>query len=118
MSNQVQYLIEWTIKPGGLDAFKEMAANFAAGTEANEPLTKGYQWYFNDDESVCYTSEWHTDSDSLMTHLGNVGDTLPGLLAHCDITRFEVFGNASPAATEALKGLGAVFFKFHVGFAR
>ncbi|MFY0651802.1 MAG: hypothetical protein JXQ96_07195 [Cyclobacteriaceae bacterium] len=118
MSNEIQYLIEWTIKPGGLDTFKAMAANFSSAVEENEPGMKGYQWYFNADETVAYTSEWHTDSDSLMTHLANVGDALPGLLEHCDISRFEVFGDTSPAATEALKGLGAAFFKYEVGFTR
>ena len=24
MTNEIQYTLEWTIKPGGLDAFKEL----------------------------------------------------------------------------------------------
>ena len=118
MTNEIQYLIEWTIKPGGLDSFKETAEKITDLVNTNEPGMKGYQWYFNGDESKCYTSEWHTDSDSLMAHLQNVGDELPKLLNHCDITRFEVLGNPSTQAAEALSGLGAVFFSYFAGFTR
>ena len=118
MSNEIQYLIEWTIKPGGHDSFKSMANNFSAEVEANEPDMRGYQWYFNADESKAYTSESFKDSDAVMTHLGNVSDALPGLLEHCDISRFEVFGNPSDAVKEALGGFGAVFNSYYAGFVR
>lgn len=118
MSNEIQYLIEWSIKPGGLDSFKTLAQNFSEQVEANEPGMKGYQWYFNDDESKSYLSEWYTDSEALLTHLQNVADALPEILNYCDITRFDVFGNPTPAAKEALEAFGVQFYGFFSGFAR
>ena len=118
MTNEIQYTLEWTIKPGGLDAFKELANNVIQLVHENEPEMKGYQWYFNDDESKCYTAEWQTSSESLMVHLQNVGEILPELLGHADITRFEVFGNPNSQAREAVKGLGAVVHGYFNGFTR
>jgi hydroxylamine reductase (hybrid-cluster protein) len=118
MTKEIQYTLEWTIKSGGLEAFKELVNTVIKLVHDNEPEMKGYQWYFNDDESKCYTAEWQTSSESLMAHLQNVGEVLPKLLQHADITRFEVFGDPSPQALEAVKGLGAVIFKYFNGFTR
>ena len=118
MSNEIQYILAWTIKPGGLQSFKELANEAVNLVRDNEPEMKGYQWYFNDDETTCYTAEWHTSSESMLAHLQNVGDILPKLLAHSDISRFDVFGNPSALASEAVKGLGAQVFGFFDGFTR
>ena len=118
MTNEIQYTVEWTIKPGGLDAFKELAIKAIKLVQDNEPEMKGYQWYFNDDESKCYTAEWQSNSESVLAHLQNVGDVLPKLLAYSDITRFEVFGNPNPQVLEAVKGLGAKVFGYFNGFTR
>jgi len=74
--------------------------------------------YFIEDETTCYTAEWHTSSESMLAHLQNVGDILPKLLAHSDIARFEVFGNPSAQASEAVKGLGAQIYGYFGGFTR
>ncbi len=117
MTNQIQYAVEWTIKPGGLAAFKALAQKIIP-TVKSESGMLGYQWYFNADETKCYTVEWLADSDAIMAHLGNVGEELPKLFAHSDITRFEVFGNPSAQAKEALAGLGAVFNGYFDGFTK
>ena len=119
MTNEIQYTLEqWTIKPGALEAFKELAKKVIRLVNDNEPEMKGYQWYFNDDESKCYTAEWQKSSESLLSHLQNVGEISPQLLGHADITRFEVFGNPNQQATEAVKGLGAVVHGYYDRFTR
>jgi hypothetical protein len=118
MTDEIQYTIEWTIKPGGLEAFKTLANTVIKMVQDNEPEMKGYQWYFNDDESKCYTAEWQSSSESLLAHLQNVGDVLPKFFDHSDITRFEVFGNPNAQALEAVKGLGAVVHGYYNGFTR
>jgi quinol monooxygenase YgiN len=117
MTNEIQYTVEWTIKPGGLDAFKELAQKIIPMVESEAGM-KGYQWYFNSDETKCYTVEWLADSDAIMAHLGNVGEELPKLFGHSDITSFEVFGNPNDQAKEALAGLGAVFNGYYGGFTK
>ena len=73
MTEEIQYTIEFNIKDGGLDAFKELANNITNMVRDNEPDIKGYQWYFNDDETKCYIGEWHSSSETLLAHLQNVG---------------------------------------------
>ena len=118
MSNEIQYVVTWAIKPGGLDAFKELANEAINLVRDNEPEMKGYQWYFNDDETTCYTAEWHTSSESMLAHLQNVGDVLAKILAYSDISKFDVFGNPNAQATEAVKGLGAQVYGYYDGFTR
>ena len=118
MTNEIQYTLEWKINAGGLNAFKELADSAIDTVLSNEPEMKGYQWYFNDDESICYTAEWHASSESLLNHLQNVSEVLPELLKHSEITRFEVFGNPNPQALEAVNSLGGKVFKYYGGFTR
>ena len=118
MSNEIQYIVEWTIKSGGLDSFKKLAKQATTLVQENEPEMKGYQWYFNSDNTKCYTAEWHTSSESMLAHLQNVGEILPKLLGHSDITRFEVFGNPNQQALEAVNSLGANVFGYFTGFTR
>ena len=118
MSQKLQYTVEWGIKPGGLDTFKSLANQAIDLVQANEPGMIGYQWYFNDDESKCYTVEWFNGSEAFMAHLQNVGGILPKILEVSDITRFEVFGNPSEEARTALAGLGASIVGYYGGFTR
>lgn len=116
MSKEIQYTLEWGIKPNNLDDFKNLARKATELVKENEPDMKGYQWYFNEDETKCYTAEWHSSSESLLEHLQNVSEILPKLLNHSEITRFEVFGNLNSQALEAVKGLGAKVFGFFDGY--
>ncbi len=118
MTDEIQYTVEWEIKPGSLEAFKEMAESISKLVMENEPQMKGYQWYFNEDTTKGYTVERHTNSNSILAHLQNVGDVLPKLLEHCALSRFEVYGNPSAEAKAALDTLGAVYFGYYTGFSR
>ena len=101
-----------------LQAFKDLTKHFTQIVKDNEPDMKGYQWYFNSDETKCYLVEWHTSSESLLVHLQNIGGDLPKLLELSDLSRFEVFGNLSEDASKAVKGLGALVFGHFDGFIR
>lgn len=116
--SKIAYIIELTISDGNVDQFKTMAAGYIAAVQANEPDTLGYQWYLGEDNVHCILVETFTSSEALLTHLGNVGPTLPDLLAIAPITRFEVIGSASDAVREALADLGAVHFPHLNGFDR
>jgi len=117
MSN-VSYVVQWTINDGEVDNFKSMASGFVSGVQQNEPGTKGYQWYMGEDGKHCLLEETFESSEALLTHLGNVGPSLPDIMAIAPITRVEVRGDPSPAAREALAGLGATHFTQFAGFDR
>ena len=118
MTQAINYALEFTIKPGMLESFESASKKCTEAVQSNEPAMNAYQWYFNDDKSKGYVVEWHTDSDSIMAHLQNIGGMLPKLLESCDLTRFDVFGDASEEVKETLSGLGAQFFSYDHGFIR
>ena len=114
----VGYVIEMTINEGSLDEFKEKAAGYIDGVQANEPDTLVYEWYLAEDGSRALLQEMFTNTDAMLTHLGNVGESLPSLLAIAPITRFEVIGSVTDAAKEALEAFNAVHFPHMAGFTR
>jgi quinol monooxygenase YgiN len=118
MANPVQYAVEFTIKEGGLEEFKNIASQIIPLVEANEPLMLGYQWYFSDDGSKCFVVEQYSDASGILAHLQNVGGELPKILEFSDLTRFEVYGDVSDEIKEALAPLGATFHSLWNGFAR
>lgn len=118
MHAPIQYTIEWTLKPGGMEAFKKLGQGAIDAVRENEQGMKGYQWYFNEDSSKCYLSEWFADSGALLQHLANVGPTLPEFFEHSEITAFQVLGDLSPEARKAVAELNAEVHGFWAGFVR
>ena len=116
--SKVSYIIEFTIADGKVEEFKKMGSGFAAEVKAGEPGTLGYQCYLGEDPSRAILQETFASSEALLTHLGNVGPSLPPLLAIAPITRLEVIGSVSSDARAALDGLGAVYFPHMAGFDR
>lgn len=114
----VSYVIEFTINHGELDKFKNLAGHYTALTKENEPGTLAYEWYLQESGNRCLIRVSFTDSDALLTHFGNVGPTIPELLAIAPITRFEVLGPLSDDARVALDSLYADHFPLMVGFTR
>ena len=114
----ISYVIEFSIADGKLEDFRQKAAGYVDGVKANEPGTHTYQWYLGEDGKHCLLHERFASSEALLTHLGNVGPSLPDLLAIAPITRLEVLGTASDAAKEALEDLGATHFPNLAGFDR
>jgi quinol monooxygenase YgiN len=114
----VAYLIEMTIQDGKVDEFKEKAAAYTALVKDGEQGTLEYQWWLSPDGSKGLLKETFDSSESLLVHLANVGPALPDLLAIAPFTRWEVYGEVSAAAREALDPLGAKYFDHVVGFDR
>lgn len=114
----VAYLFELTIQEGKTEEFKQQAAGYTEAVRAGEPGTLEYRWWLAEDGSRCLLKETFTSSEALLTHLENVGPSLPALLAIAPITRFEVFGELSADARTALDELGAKYFTHLVGFDR
>jgi len=116
--SKVSYVVQWTINDGQVEKFTEMASGFVSSVKADEPGTLGYQWWMGEDRKHCLLEETLENSEAMLTHLVNVGPSLPAVMEIAPITRLEVRGDASPAAREALAGLGATHFSHLVGFDR
>ncbi len=118
--DQTQWVVEFTIKEGKLDAFKKLAEEFVANVKKSEPGARSYQWYFNDDETKCIVSELYEDSKAILAHLeGSTVSTLfPKLLETAQLTRFEVYGDPNEEAKNMLAKFGAQNYRSFTGFTR
>jgi quinol monooxygenase YgiN len=118
MTKQIQYTGELTIADGKIDEFKRIMRSIIHAVQKNEPDMQAYQVYLNSEENKCYIVEWFKNSEAVLTHLANVGPMAQELFAIAPITRLEVFGNLTKEAEDALKSIGAAFFKYFAGFIR
>ncbi len=84
----------------------------------NESGTLIYEWYFNDENTVCNIYERFADSEAAMTHLGSFGNFADRFLTTVTPTRLTVFGNPDAAVKEILAGFSPVYLRFEAGFAR
>jgi len=118
MTNQIQYLVEFTIAEGKAEEFKSLIHSLIEKVKKNEPGIDSYQLFYNSGESKSYMLERFPNSAGVMAHLAHVGPMLPELLELAPITRFEIFGNISEELKESLKSLGPDIFSYHDGFNR
>ena len=110
----LQIIVTMTIHNGKIEAFKQVAADCMAATKAKDQNTLQYDWFLNEDETVCTVIERYKDSDALLAHIGNLGDLLGKLLA---ITDFKpaVYGSPSQTLLQATAALQPKLNAFYQG---
>ena len=86
--------------------------------QKNEPDMQAYQVYLNSEENKCYIVEWFKNSEAVLTHLANVGPMGSGAFCICANNTFRSFWQLTQEAENALKSIGATFFKYFAGFIR
>ena len=118
MSPEVWLIAEFTIKDGKKEAFKDVANMFIAAVKAKEPDALTYQFYFNNDQTKCLVLEQYRDSKAVLIHLRNVGSLVLKLLDTAQLTRGEIYGNASNELKLAVAPFGVKVFKHWGGFVR
>ena len=83
------------LHPDALAPFKALVHQLSALVRAHDHGTLRYDWYFNEDETVCVLIEAYESSEATLAHLGVVAPHLGALFALCDVD-FEVYGTPSP----------------------
>ena len=110
--SQLQVTARLTIHDGQLEKFKEVAAACLESVRTRDSGTLQYDWFLSADQTECVVRETYRDSDALLEHVGNLGETMGALLAVADID-IEVFGAPSAALVEATAELAPrVFLPF------
>jgi len=92
---QIQWIVEFTIKRDKLHEFKRLVDEITGIVKEQESGTRGYQWYFDDEETKCIITESYSSPEAALAHLNGEGVTkiLPKLLEVSDITRLELYGD-------------------------
>jgi quinol monooxygenase YgiN len=119
MNDNVYWNLEVSIKPGELDNFKKLVTDMVTSIKASEPNALNYEWSISEDNSVCHIYERYSDSEAVMTHLGNFGEKFAErFMAILDVTQFTVYGNPSNQVKEALSGFNPKFLAPVGGFSK
>ena len=111
---QIQVKARLRIHPGKLDAFKTAAADCLQNVREKDSGTTEYDWFFNADQSECVVQETYADSDSVLGHVGNLGEKMGNLLATADIS-LELYGEPSAALLKGIEGLPHQVYSYFQG---
>ena len=98
------------IHAGKLDAFKRLQAKCLEIGRTKDTGTLHYAVYFNSDETECIVHEHYRDSEALLEHLANLGDTMHAIFETCTASG-EILGTPSPALRKALEGTVVKIFR-------
>jgi quinol monooxygenase YgiN len=91
------------IHAGKLDEFKRLQAKCLESVRTRDTGTLHYAVYFNSDETECIVHEHYRDSEALLEHFANLGDTMHAIFETCSASG-EILGTPSPALRKALEG--------------
>jgi len=81
--SELQCVARLKIHDGKLDEFKRLAAKCAELVRTKDPGTLQYELYFNSDNTECLVFERYRDSQALLDHQKNLGDTMAAILQTC-----------------------------------
>ena len=101
---ELQVTARCKIHDGKLDAFRAVAQECMKSVREKDDGTLQYDWFFNEDQTECVVCERYRDSEAVMQHIANLGETMGALLETCDLS-LEVFGDPTPELIDATKAL-------------
>ena len=107
--SEIKVVARLKIHKGKFDEFKALAAECRRIVKEKDQGTLQYDWFFNEDQHECVVLERYQDSNALLDHMGNLGETLGQLLSTGDFSA-EVFGTPSTELLNASEGLDVIVF--------
>ena len=100
--SELQGVARLKIHDSKLDEFKRLAAKCTALVRTKDTGTLQYELYFSSDNTECLVFERYRDSQALLDHHKNLGDTRAAILQTCSGSG-EICGTPSPELIEQLK---------------
>jgi quinol monooxygenase YgiN len=98
------------IPTADLAEFKEVAAEALTITKSEQGVLQ-YDWFFDDEETVCVVLETYQDSEALLAHIANVGDAFGRLVELGGGCELEMFGEPSAQLLAATEGFDLSVFR-------
>ncbi len=100
--SELQSVARLKIHAGKLEEFKRLQAMCLESVRTKDTGTLQYELYFNSDNSECLVFERYRDSEALLEHFANLGDTMAAILQTCSASG-EICGTPNPELIEKLK---------------
>ena len=118
MTDRIRMVAEFTIKPENLAPFKQLVGQLVDLVTRNEPDALSYEWFFNDDESVCTILEVYKDVQAVNAHMANVGPTLNEIIAVAPMTFSTIFGAVPDEMKPTIASMGGTVHTPFAGITR
>jgi hypothetical protein len=125
MSSPILVVDSSDIREGKLDEVKAGVEELVAFVEANEAEPLAYDIYFDEAGTLMTVVQIHPDSASLERHLTVAGPMFRRFADLLTLARVDVYGGASEAALEQIRGKAQLLGKapvlvheLHSGFTR
>ena len=112
--SELQVTARLKIHHGRLDDFKTVAQACIDSVRKKDSGTLQYDWFFNEDHTECVVRERYKDSDALLEHVANLGETMGALIGTADLS-LEVFGNPSEALSKATESMDITVYSYFQG---
>ncbi len=97
------------IHPGKLEEFKRLQQVCLESVRTKDTGTLQYECYFNADFTESLVIERYRDSDALLDHLANLGETAAAIFETCSASG-ELCGEPSAELRAALEGADVRLF--------
>src|SRR5687767_192583 len=111
--SEIQGIARLKIHPGKLEEFKRLQAKCLESVRTRDTGTLQYDLYISSDQAECVALERYRDSEALLEHIANLGETMDALLETCSISG-EICGTPSPELIKALEGSGVrIYSPYH-----
>jgi len=107
---QIQATAILKIHDGKLEEFKNAAEKCVRTVREKDKGTLQYDWFFSEDQTSCEVREKYQDSEAVLEHMQNLGDTLGELLSLCDLS-LSIYGSPSDDLLDALKGMDIRYYR-------
>ena len=111
---KIQIYARMKIHQGHLADFKSAAGKCLRITRDKDRGTTQYDWFLHEDRGECIIREQYTDSNAVLQHLANLGETLGELFSHAD-TELDVCGDPSPELLKAAEGMKVSLYRYMQG---
>jgi quinol monooxygenase YgiN len=99
-----------TIREGGLEGFKQQAAEVMRQMRKLDDRPFRYDWFLSDDGRECEVREAYADADALLRHQQQIAEAKTKLFREfVEGHTMTFYGEPSPALAGALKAMGTVY---------
>jgi quinol monooxygenase YgiN len=111
---ELQVTARLKIRDGQFEAFKAAAKECLRSVVERDDGTLQYDWFLNEAKTECVVRETYRDSDAVLHHIANLGETMGKLLSVCDLS-VEVFGDPSSELLEATADIPTQVYGYFQG---
>jgi quinol monooxygenase YgiN len=108
--SELHLIARFSIQPGKLDAFLDLARQCMDSTREKDTGTLQYDWFLDGDRTECIVLERYVDSNAILEHAANLGDLLADISAVGEPI-FEIHGDPTDELVEATSALPFKFFR-------